>query len=163
MNWKDCEKTQWDFIWGNNPWWAISVAAHSKVRLLELWDRISPGHGCLSVVVCCVVSGRGHCVGLITRPEESDQVWCVWIWMWNLDNEVLANKGCVAILGGVEIKLIIVFCAPWSFPSNSLNRPTSWYVVFFSFSWSTPVMSRSPVLILVNDIIIGIQICGAVY
>jgi hypothetical protein len=26
---------------------------------------------------CCVLSGRGLCVGLITRPEESYQVWCV--------------------------------------------------------------------------------------
>jgi len=33
------------------------------------------------------------------------------------------------------------------------NRPTSWYDVFFSFSWSTPVMSRLPVLILVIRII----------
>jgi len=30
-------------------------------------------------VVCewCVVSGRGLCMGLITRPEESYQVWRV--------------------------------------------------------------------------------------
>ena len=26
---------------------------------------------------CCVLSGRGVCVGLITRPEESCRVWCV--------------------------------------------------------------------------------------
>jgi hypothetical protein len=25
---------------------------------------------------CCVLSGRGLCVGLITRPEESYRVWC---------------------------------------------------------------------------------------
>jgi len=33
--------------------------------------------------VCCVfylLSGRGLCVGLITRPEESYRVWCVWVW-----------------------------------------------------------------------------------
>jgi hypothetical protein len=27
--------------------------------------------------VCCALSGRGLCVGLITRPEESYRVWCV--------------------------------------------------------------------------------------
>jgi hypothetical protein len=31
--------------------------------------------------VCCecyvLLSGRGLCVGLITRPEESYRVWCV--------------------------------------------------------------------------------------
>ena len=26
---------------------------------------------------CCVLSGRGLCVGLITRPEESYRLWCV--------------------------------------------------------------------------------------
>ena len=26
----------------------------------------------------CVLSGRGLCDGLITRPEESYRVWCVW-------------------------------------------------------------------------------------
>ena len=25
---------------------------------------------------CCVLSGRGLCVGLITRPEESYRLWC---------------------------------------------------------------------------------------
>jgi hypothetical protein len=27
--------------------------------------------------VCCVLSDRGLFVGLITRPEESYEVWCV--------------------------------------------------------------------------------------
>jgi len=36
------------------------------------------GHGCSSVLcVCCVLSGRGVCDGLITRPEESYRLWCV--------------------------------------------------------------------------------------
>ena len=26
---------------------------------------------------CCVLSGRGLCDGLITRPEKSYRVWCV--------------------------------------------------------------------------------------
>jgi hypothetical protein len=25
---------------------------------------------------CCMLSGRGLCVGLIPRPEESHRVWC---------------------------------------------------------------------------------------
>jgi hypothetical protein len=32
---------------------------------------------------CCVLSGRGLCVGLITRPEVSYRVWCVCV----CDNE----------------------------------------------------------------------------
>jgi hypothetical protein len=34
-----------------------------------------------------MLSGGGLCVGLIIRPEESYQVWCVWVWSWSLDNE----------------------------------------------------------------------------
>jgi len=45
----------------------------AAARLLGLRDRIQTGHGC----ECCVLSGRGLCVGLITRPEESCRVWCV--------------------------------------------------------------------------------------
>ena len=41
-------------------------------RLLGLRVRILPGHGCLPRVIC-VLSGRGLCAGLITRPEESHE------------------------------------------------------------------------------------------
>jgi len=36
---------------------------------------------CLFWVFCVV------CVGLITRPEKSYWVWCVWVWSCNLDKE----------------------------------------------------------------------------
>jgi hypothetical protein len=43
---------------------------------------------------CCELSDRGLCVRLITRPEESYRVWCVWVWSWSLDNEeALARWG----------------------------------------------------------------------
>jgi len=47
----------------------LSVAS----RLLELRVRTQPGRGCL--FECCVLLGRGLCVGLITRPEESYRMW----------------------------------------------------------------------------------------
>jgi hypothetical protein len=34
-----------------------------------------------------VLSGRGRCFSMITRPEESYWVWCVWVWSWSLDND----------------------------------------------------------------------------
>jgi hypothetical protein len=41
---------------------------------------------------CCVLSGRGLSVGLITRPEESYRVRRVWVWSWSVDNaEALAH------------------------------------------------------------------------
>ena len=42
----------------------------SAARLLRLWVRIPPGR--MDVCCeCCVLSGRGPCDGLITRPEKS--------------------------------------------------------------------------------------------
>jgi hypothetical protein len=41
------------------------------------WDRGFESHrrnGCLCLVSVCVLSGRGLCDGLITRPEESYRV-----------------------------------------------------------------------------------------
>jgi hypothetical protein len=57
--------------WG----WPIPVAARSKASFCcrSSWDcGLEPRreHGCLSLVECCVLSGRGLCVGPIPRPEE---------------------------------------------------------------------------------------------
>jgi hypothetical protein len=49
----------------------------AAVRLLGLWVRILPGAWMSVSCECSVLSGRGPCVGLITRPEESYRVWCV--------------------------------------------------------------------------------------
>src|SRR5215475_12088051 len=46
-------------------------------RLLRSWVRIPPG---ARIFVCCecrVLSGRGFCDELITRPEESYRLCCV--------------------------------------------------------------------------------------
>ena len=36
---------------------------------------------------CCVFSDRDLFVGLITLPEESCRVWCVWVWSCGVGNE----------------------------------------------------------------------------
>ena len=45
--------------------------------LLRSWVRIPPGAWISVCCECCVLSGRGLCEGLITRPEDSYQLWCV--------------------------------------------------------------------------------------
>ena len=61
-------------------------------------SNLAGGYECLSVmsvVVCCQVEVTAF--GLITRPEESYRVWCVWVWSWNIDkDEALAHWGAVA-------------------------------------------------------------------
>ena len=43
--------------------------------LLRLWVRIPPQAWMFVCCECCVLSGRGLCDGLITRPGESYQLW----------------------------------------------------------------------------------------
>jgi hypothetical protein len=86
------------------PCWGPSWRPHglrrgpTAARLLGLRVRIPPKS--LMSVSCeyCVLSFRGLWVGLITCPEESYRVRCVWVWSWSLDNEeALAQQGCRAM------------------------------------------------------------------
>jgi hypothetical protein len=76
----------------------LALLLHLKI-LPEAWMSVS--------CECCVLSGRGLCVGPIIRPEESYRIWCVWVWSWSLDNdEVLAHKGllCHGKKNGLHLK-----------------------------------------------------------
>ena len=49
----------------------------TAARLLRSWVRIPPWAWMFVCCECCVLSGRGLCDELITRPEESYRLWCV--------------------------------------------------------------------------------------
>ena len=58
--------------------WPLGLRRRSTAaRLLRLWVRIPPGAWMSVYCECCVLSCRGLCVGLITRPEESYRLCCV--------------------------------------------------------------------------------------
>jgi hypothetical protein len=73
--------------WSRSQWPRGLRRGCVATRFLGLWVWIPPGVWMYVSCECCVSSGRGLCVGLITRPEESYRVWCVWVWSWILDNE----------------------------------------------------------------------------
>ena len=59
--------------------WSRSLKhVSAATRLLGLRIRILPGAWMCDSFECCVLSGRGPCVGLMTRPEESYRLCCVW-------------------------------------------------------------------------------------
>ena len=62
------DHTQRRIIVGRTP-----LDAH----LLKSWVRIPPGAWIFVCCECRVLSGRGLCDELITRPEESYRLWCV--------------------------------------------------------------------------------------
>ena len=58
--------------------WPRNVRRGSTTsRLLGIWVRIPQGGWMFFSCEYCVLSGRGLCVELITRPEESYRVWRV--------------------------------------------------------------------------------------
>ena len=50
---------------------------HGAPILLRSWVRIPPGAWIFVCCECRVLSGRGLCDELITRPEESQRLCCV--------------------------------------------------------------------------------------
>jgi len=53
---------------------------------------------------CCVLSGRGLCDELITRPEESYRLWCIVV--CNLEN--LKNEEAMTRVGSQRHRNIII-------------------------------------------------------
>jgi len=87
--------------------WASGLRRGSVAALLPvLWVRIPPVAWMSVCCECCMLSGRGLCIGLITRPEESYRLWCVWVWSWSLDTEeALAHSGGGAVAPWITIQL----------------------------------------------------------
>ena len=85
-------------------------------RLLRSWVRIPPGTWIFVCCECRVLSGRGLCDELITRPEESYRLWCVVA----CDLENLKNKEAMAHLGSQRQsnKKKVVIILPTCFCNN---------------------------------------------
>ena len=62
---------------GRSQWPSGLRCGSAAARLLGLWVRIPQGAWISVCCECCVLSGRGLCVGLMTRPEESYRLWWV--------------------------------------------------------------------------------------
>ena len=62
---------------GRSQWPRDLRRRSAAARLLGLCVQIPPGSWMSVCCECCVMSGRGFCDELITRPEESYRRWCV--------------------------------------------------------------------------------------
>ena len=62
---------------GRSQWPRGLRPRYTAARLLRSWVRIPMGVCMFVCCECCVLSGRGLCDELITRPEESYRLWCV--------------------------------------------------------------------------------------
>jgi len=72
--------------------WPLGLKYRSMVaRLQGFRIRIQPEAWMSVSCECCVLSARGLCVGLVTRPEKAYRVSCV------CDRETSLMRGCCAI------------------------------------------------------------------
>ena len=87
----------------------ITVAARSEAWVCSRSLAGIVGSNPSGACVYFVLSGRGLFVGLITRPEVSYRVWCVWVCSWILANEdALAHEGYCAMVKIKKIKITII-------------------------------------------------------
>jgi len=83
---------------------------------------------------CCVLSGRGLCDELTTRPDESYRLWCVVVWSRNLVNEeALAHWGLSRQKKRKE-----------RYRPHILNFGTRWWWVVCCISWQPYRLERAP-------------------
>ena len=68
---------RYKFVCCRSQWPCGLRRRSTAARLLRSWVRIPPGAWMFVCCECCVLSGRGLCDELITRPEESYRMWCV--------------------------------------------------------------------------------------
>jgi hypothetical protein len=71
-------------------WSRVLRRGSAAARWLGLRVGLSPAALMYVCCECCVLSSRGLCDELITSPEESYQLWCVWVQSRSLDFEALA-------------------------------------------------------------------------
>ena len=81
------------WVWGA----ACPVAARSKARVCGLslagTAGSNPVGAWMCLCECCVLLGKCLCDGLITRPEESYRMRCIWVWLRNLIRGSLSPLG----------------------------------------------------------------------
>ena len=107
-------------------------------RLLRSRVRIPPGAWMFVCCECCVLSGRGLCDELITRPEESYRLWCVVLCdLENLKNEEVMTRGG---LQRYRKKKINQWHKSWRI--NSESRVLDGWVVQFIFLQAYKILTN---------------------
>ena len=96
--------------------WSVDKCSEVKCSWVKLKWETRRGHGCLVSCECCVLSGTGLCVRTITHPEKSYRMWCVWVWLWSLNNgEALAHWGTVSPWGGNKTSTADHYMHTWTY------------------------------------------------
>ena len=128
-----------------NHWKYMGLMMLSKQKyILACWDCgfETPPEACMSLCCeCYVLSGRGLCLELITRPEESHRLWCVVVcdletsWMrrpWPaLSRSAKSHKYKTIVISSGHFTSLINIFIPLSFASNNFVNISECVVSLF--------------------------------
>jgi len=68
------------FTFCRSQWPCVLKRGSAAAGLLGLRVQIPPVAWTSICFVCCMLSGRGLCDELITRLEDLNRLWCVWVY-----------------------------------------------------------------------------------
>ena len=91
----------------------------AATRLLRLWVRILLGAWMSVCCECCVLSGRGLCNELITRPEESYRLCCVVVCDLETSRMGAPYIYDISSLKVNDLTLILLTWRRWWAPNNA--------------------------------------------
>jgi len=72
---------------------------------------------------CCVLSGRGLCDELITRPEESYRLWCVVV----CDLENLKNEEAMTRVGSLRHRKKYMYMCVFTFITTDFISTAAYF------------------------------------
>ena len=130
----------------------------AAASLLRSWVRIPPGAWVFVCCECYVLSGRGLCDELITRPEGSYRLWCIVVCdqetsrmrrPWpalsrsataNKQNLTYRSSSCFLFSFGISSQDQFIFCpvieATFSILSITADEQRSWIIQRYTYCWS---------------------------
>jgi len=96
--------------------------APAAAHLLRSWVRIPPGAWIFVCCECRLLSGRGLCDELITRPEESYRLWCVFLCDLETSRMGAPYTYDISSLRVNDLTLILLTWRKWWAPNNASKQ-----------------------------------------
>jgi hypothetical protein len=111
--------------------WYPGLTTPQAARLLRSWVRVPPRAWLFVCCECRVLSGRGLCDELITRPGKSYRLWCVVV--CDLETSIMG-----ALYIYIYIYMILVACSIYIYDISSL-RVNDLTLIFLTWrKWWAP-------------------------
>ena len=99
------------------------------------------GHWMFVCCECCVLSGRGLCDELITRPEESYRLW--WVVVCDLETSRMRRPWPTLGRSATETKKCVKVCMSWNKRNNRNNMHGSTIKIVNPVAWTVKSLTST--------------------